>query len=317
MAKKDVIAAQLTLCAIVWDVMKVEESETERLEREIIDYHILKLAVPEKKKMEDIRERYSCICRKLAAEGILESHALLVTEDVELAAYAGKPCKEETTEIFQGMGVVYYEREGNRKDIAADMIVQGFEEVGVQFLDRIHKRKNGLPWNILYTKRTCVREITLTDLDALYELYAQEGITDFTEPLYERPEEEEYTKNYIKYMYYYYGYGMWVVCDRDTGKVIGRAGIEHREEGNETLMELGYIIDRKYQGKGLATEVCQAIIEYATTELTIEQLHCFIHPQNKASIHVAEKLGFIRCDLPENQGRCQGKITWLHYTMQF
>ncbi|MCI8919568.1 MAG: GNAT family N-acetyltransferase [Eubacterium sp.] len=178
---------------------------------------------------------------------------------------------------------------------SADMIVQGFEEIGVQFLDRVLKRRNGLPWTILYTQRTCVREITLSDLDELFELYDGEGITDYTEPLYERQEEEEYTKSYIQYMYHYFGYGMWIIRERKTGKLIGRAGIEHHEgHDGEVLMELGYIIGRQYQNQGYAAEVCRAVIEYAEDELEIDRLYCFIHPENAGSIHVAQKLGFSR-----------------------
>ena len=177
-------------------------------------------------------------------------------------------------------------------EITADFIVQGFEETGVQFFDRIQKRKNRLPWNILYTKRTCVREITLDDMEELFELYQGEGITDFTEPLYEWQKEAEYTKSYIEHMYYYYGYGMWVVRHRESGRLLGRAGIGHREEGDRVLMELGYIIGREYQNQGYATEVCQAVMEYAAKELQMAELHCMIHPQNYASRRVARRLGF-------------------------
>lgn len=258
--------------------------------------------------------RYEQALRKLNAAGIREEEALLVTEDSGLAGYVYEIRKKHAgmyeekyheknaggRELFKmdifGMAVVFYEKDGSGKYAAADMAVQGFEEIGVQFLDRVHKRRNHLPWNILYTKRTCVREISLDDLDALFALYGGEGITDYTEPLFERRKEEEYTKSYIECMYYYYGYGMWVICDRETGNLIGRAGIEHRQDEDGVCMELGYIIGRAYQGKGYAVEVCSAILEYAAQELEIEQMHCFIHPQNAASIRVAEKLGFTRCE---------------------
>ena len=49
---------------------------------------------------------------------------------------------------------------------------------------------------------------------------------------------------------------MWIVCDRNTGELIGRAGVEHREElGGE--LELGYAIGVPWQRQGYATEVCR------------------------------------------------------------
>lgn len=43
-------------------------------------------------------------------------------------------------------------------------------------------------------------------------------------------------------MYGMYGFGMWLVKDRDTDKLIGRAGLELRLIDGVEEMELGYII---------------------------------------------------------------------------
>lgn len=260
-------------------------------------------------------ERYEKICRQLKAAGYRDTVAVLVTGDAQLSSYVYNLKNVKPS----GMAVVYYEKNCDDEPVSADMIVQGFEEIGVQFLDRVLKRRNRLPWTILYTERTCVKEIALSDLDELYELYDGDGITDYTEPLFERCQEEEYTQSYISYMYHYYGYGMWVVRDRKTGKLIGRAGIEHHEgcEGTqgecckEVLMELGYVIGKEYQNQGYASEVCQAIIEYAQDELKMDQLHCFIHHDNTASIRVAEKLGFSRCS--PNSDRREDMIHFCAY----
>lgn len=68
-------------------------------------------------------------------------------------------------------------------------------------------------------------------------------------------------------MYGYYGYGMWLVFDKASGELIGRAGLEHREFPDAVELELGYLIDPDRQGQGLATEVCQAILAFAREEL--------------------------------------------------
>jgi RimJ/RimL family protein N-acetyltransferase len=92
-------------------------------------------------------------------------------------------------------------------------------------------------------------------------------------------------------MYRFYGYGMWIVIDRETGRLIGRAGVEHREDlGGE--LELGYAISTLYQGKGYATEVCNAILAYACDELGFHEVCCLIEPENERSIRFAERLGF-------------------------
>ena len=198
----------------------------------------------------------------------------------------------------RGMAVLgFLEPEEHEKaDLsAADMLVEGFEEIDAEFLTQVYQRKHHLPWKILETKRCLVREITLEDLDDLFTLYSGEGMTDYIEPLYEYDKEKEYQKAYIEHMYGFYGYGMWLVFEKETGKLIGRAGIEHREELDSEL-ELGYAIGTPYQRKGYATEVCQAIIDYAKERLCCDRLNCLIEEGNIVSEHLAEKLGFTMCE---------------------
>ena len=114
-----------------------------------------------------------------------------------------------------------------------DIIVEGFEEVDYDFFEKIYQRHHGLPWTILETERLVVRELALSDMDALFELYSYEGMTDYMEGLYPYEEEYEYQKAYIANMYRFFGYGMWLVFEKETGKLVGRAGVEHREELEE------------------------------------------------------------------------------------
>ena len=114
---------------------------------------------------------------------------------------------------------------------------------------------------------------------------------EYMEGLYPYEQEYAYQKAYVESMYRFFGYGMWLVFEKETGKLVGRAGIEHREElGGE--LELGYAIAKPYWGRGYATEVCQAIINYAKEELGFPSICSLIEPENAVSIHLAEKLGF-------------------------
>ena len=174
-----------------------------------------------------------------------------------------------------------------------DMLVEGFDEVDVDFLKKVWQRHHRIPWTILETERCVVRELTLDDLDALFELYGDGEIDKYTDSLYPYEEEKEFQRAYIENMYRYFGYGLWLVCSKETGRLIGRAGLEHREYHEEIELELGYIIGSKYQGKGLATEVCQAILEYAKENTGFERINALVEDGNDASIRLAEKLGFI------------------------
>lgn len=175
--------------------------------------------------------------------------------------------------------------------VGVEMLVEGFEEVEDLFILRVFQRHHNLPWTICETKRCIVRELTLSDLPALFELYEAPGVTDYTEGLYAYEEEYEYQKAYIRHMYGYYGYGMWLVFHKETGRLIGRAGLEHREIEGEVHLEMGYVIHPMYQRQGYATEVCESIVEYAWENTSFSEICCLIEPGNVASIALIEKLG--------------------------
>lgn len=194
---------------------------------------------------------------------------------------------------------------------SADMYVEGFEEVDFVFLRRVYERHYNLPWTILETKRCIVRELSLCDLDELFALYEGEGMTDYLEPLYDYEEEKAYQESYIKFMYRFYGYGMWLVFDKESGTLIGRAGVEHRKELNGEL-ELGYAIGVPYRRKGYAEEVCTAILSYVQEKLEFHVINCLIETGNEISVHLVDKLGF------QQQGTVQfGDKNMMRYVLDF
>ena len=157
-----------------------------------------------------------------------------------------------------------------------------------------------------------LEEFSMEYLDALFELYAGKGMTDYMEPLYPYEEEREYQQAYIEQMYRFYGYGMWIVCDRNTGELIGRAGVEHREElGGE--LELGYAIGVPWQRQGYATEVCSAILTYVKEELMLPSVSCLIEEGNVVSEHLAQKLGFHYCETVQIDGKQMRKYKVAFY----
>lgn len=162
--------------------------------------------------------------------------------------------------------------------------VESLAELDIEYLERVRRRYNHIPWDIGETDRCLIRELSLSDLPALYELYDKPGMTDFVEPLYDYETELEYQKAYIENMYGFYEYGMWLVFSKETGKLIGRAGLEHDE--------MGYMIAPELWNQGYATEVCRFIIDYARENTDFEELYCRIDEKNTASVRLAQKLGF-------------------------
>lgn len=217
--------------------------------------------------------------------GILPEEALVVTATDE-------SLKEISAFLIANIG--YKQGRFPREELyQADILVEGWGEVDFYFLERIYQRKHGIPWRVIETKRCYLREMTLADLDELYEMYEEPSITEYMEPLYEREQEEEYTKAYIANMYRFYGYGMWLIRDRYNDTLIGRAGLNNLELDGESMLEMGYAIKVSYQRKRYAYEVCEAIIDYAKyAGLGYDRLYCFVREGNRASIALLECLEF-------------------------
>ncbi|MFL6195668.1 MAG: GNAT family N-acetyltransferase [Thermoanaerobaculia bacterium] len=85
------------------------------------------------------------------------------------------------------------------------------------------------------------------------------------------------------------GHGHWAVEERETRRLIGRIGF-FRPEGWPGF-ELGWTLGRPFWGKGYATEGARRALDYAFTEMDRDHVISLIHPDNHASIRVAERLG--------------------------
>ena len=195
--------------------------------------------------------------------------------------------------LQRGLPAVAYLHEGNREqDLSAAKYA--FEEPGqleAGYFERVYRRYAGQPWDILETERCFLRETTVEDVEAFYEIYKEPGMTRYTEDLYESKVSEcAYVREYIEKVYKYFEFGIWTVVLKETGQVIGRAGINVRE--GYDLPELGYVIGRPWQGKGIATEVCRAILEYAWEEFGFERVMTIIQKENETSLKLAKHLGF-------------------------
>ncbi len=196
----------------------------------------------------------------------------------------------------EGCLVLPYLHENNRQESFPGAIyaVEKLEEIDAESFDLAYRRLAGLPWEILTTQRCSVRETTVEDVDSFYRIYAEPSVTEYTEDLFaDREEEIAYIKDYMEKVYAFYGYGMWTVLEKESGEVIGRAGIGWRE-GYE-LPELGFVFGVPWQGRGYAYEVCSAILTYAREELLMERAQALVQPGNERSLGLCEKLGFVRC----------------------
>lgn len=194
-----------------------------------------------------------------------------------------------------GEAVLIFLHEGNKGQEFPGLryALENPEEAETEYLEQVYRRFYGIPWDILETERCAVRETVPEDVEAFYEIYSDSRMTRYMEGLYPDIEDEkQYVRDYIEKQYGFYGFGVWTILKKDTGQVIGRAGLFPREGFEE--LELGFLIGVPWQGQGLATEVCRAVLEFGRTFLGVERIQALVMPENKASAAVCGKLGFYR-----------------------
>lgn len=211
---------------------------------------------------------------------------LYVTDDADTAGALRR----------DGEAVLIYLHQGNAEQDFSSFLfaVEDPEDLEPEYIERVYRRLKGMPWNILETARCLVRETTLDDVEDFYHIYSHPSITKYMEDLYPDIEQEkQYVREYIEKVYTFFGFGVWTVVEKETGTVIGRAGISYKEGFEEP--ELGFIIGVPWQRKGYAREVCRAILAYASTALEFTKVQALVETGNLPSLKLCEQLGF-HCD---------------------
>jgi len=85
------------------------------------------------------------------------------------------------------------------------------------------------------------------------------------------------------------GYGYFAAEEKASGRFVGRIGFTNPE--GWPGFEVGWTIAPEFQGRGFATEGGRFLLQYAFNEMGRDHVISVIHPENKPSIRVAEKLG--------------------------
>lgn len=75
------------------------------------------------------------------------------------------------------------------------------------------------------------------------------------------------------------------------GTIVGNIGF-HPFDWSNRRVQIGYWLGSQYQGKGLMTRSCEALITYAFGQLKMNKVEIFCATQNTSSCAIPQRLGF-------------------------
>jgi RimJ/RimL family protein N-acetyltransferase len=90
-------------------------------------------------------------------------------------------------------------------------------------------------------------------------------------------------------MYEKYGFGMYLVELKDSGRAIGTCGLVKRE-GLEDA-DIGFAFMPEFRNQGYAREAAHAVMTHAREDLGLTRIVAIVTPANKPSIRLLEKIG--------------------------
>jgi len=195
------------------------------------------------------------------------------------------------TLISKEYPTVIYSHPGNRNQTFphTKYVLEDIDDIDDEDLENIYRRTANIPWDILETDRLLIRETTLDDIDTLISLYSDPSITEYMENLFPKDEEIEYQRKYIENIYGLYDIGMWSIIRKSDHQLIGRIGIEYKDDSE--AVEMGFMLGKDYQNKGYATEAGIAVLKYASSIENIKRVTALVHKDNLASNRLCKRLG--------------------------
>lgn len=148
---------------------------------------------------------------------------------------------------------------------------------------------------VIETERLLLREMTDDDFHALYEVLSNPNIMQH----YPYAFDEDSVRNWIKrnvQRYRVLGFGLWAVCLKNSGEVIGDCGLTMQLINCEIRPEIGYHIRADKQRKGYAKEAAIAVRDWTFNNTPFNIVYSVMKYTNEASAKTAMSYGCRQVD---------------------
>ena len=156
----------------------------------------------------------------------------------------------------------------------------------------IRKYWINLSSHVIETSRLILKETTMKDFDDLYAILSDHETMKYYPHIYDQKDVKRWL-NWCIESYNQYGFGLWSVIDKESGKYIGDCGLSMQLIDGEQLPEIGYHLNKKYWHKGYASEAARAVKKYIFANYHFPALYTYTNALNTPSIKVATNNGMV------------------------
>ena len=167
---------------------------------------------------------------------------------------------------------------------------------GVGYCLAVRKGKQRM---VLETKRLLLREMKPDDFDALSRVLGDPETMWHYPYTFDGQHVRDWIERNMK-RYRKDGFGLWAVCLKDTGEMIGDCGLTLQNINGELLPEIGFHIRRDCQRMGYAKEAARAVRDWAFRNTDYPALYSYCKYTNEPSFRTAESIGMrFACEYPD------------------
>ena len=132
------------------------------------------------------------------------------------------------------------------------------------------------------TERLFLREMTEADFDALYTVLGDSDIMEHYPYTFDAARVRNWIiKNQERYRVF--GFGLWAVCRKESGAMIGDCGLTMQSINGTILPEIGYHIAKAYQRRGYAKEASRAVLDWTFRNTPFGTAYSYMKKENAAS----------------------------------
>lgn len=150
---------------------------------------------------------------------------------------------------------------------------------------------------MLKTKRLLLREYIADDMPAILSLTSDPGVRKFVGNLPNSLEDAWSRLLRWRGHWSLFGYGNLAVVDKQSNQLIGEVGASHFHRDIDSqftgLPEASWFFCEESRGRGYAFEAMSAFVDWIEKLPSHRGVACLIEPDNRSSLRLAEKVGFL------------------------